>query len=42
LVPTACVIDALQDAAKGTAGIALNTIPTAYASDFNEALIATD
>jgi hypothetical protein len=40
LVPTACVIDALQDAAKGTAGIALNTIPTAYASDFNEALIA--
>jgi small-conductance mechanosensitive channel len=39
-VSPGCVIDALQAAAKGTPGIALAKIPTAYASDFNEALIA--
>lgn len=38
-VPCARVIEALQAAAKGTPGMALDTIPTAYASDFNEALI---
>ena len=39
-VPTARIIDALQAAARGTPGIALNTNPSAYASDFNETLIA--
>jgi small-conductance mechanosensitive channel len=39
-VPPASVIDALHSAAKGTPGIAQDSIPSAYASDFSEALIA--
>ncbi len=39
-VPVAGVIDALQAAAKATPGIALDSIPSAYALDFTETLIA--